>query len=89
MLIGKVIGNVVSTRKCESLLGSKFMQVHLIEDGKETDKYLIAVDAVGAGVGETVLITTGSSARLALPKSRDGGEVPADAAIVGIIDYTN
>ena len=63
MLVARVIGNVVSTRKVESLVGSKFMQVHIIEDGKETDKYMIAVDAVGAGVGETVLITTGSSVK--------------------------
>ncbi len=89
MLVAKVIGNVVSTRKCESLIGCKFMQVHIIEDGKETNKYMIAVDAVGAGIGETVLITTGSSARVALPKTRDGNDIPADAAIVGIIDYTN
>ena len=89
MLVAKVIGNVVSTRKCESLHGSKFMQVHIIENGKETDKYMIAIDAVGAGIGETVLITTGSSASVALPKDREGNEIPADAAIVGIIDYTN
>ncbi|MBQ9416401.1 MAG: EutN/CcmL family microcompartment protein [Clostridia bacterium] len=87
MLIGKVIGNVVSTRKVESLIGCKFMQVHLIEDGKETNKYLVAVDAAGAGIGEYVLISTGSSARLALPADAKGNQIPVDATIVGIIDY--
>ncbi|MCQ2386511.1 MAG: EutN/CcmL family microcompartment protein [Clostridia bacterium] len=84
MLKGIVIGNVVSTRKQESLVGSKFMEVEIIENGAKTGKYLIAVDSVGAGIGETVLITTGSSARLALSKPN----VPTDAVIVGIVDYT-
>ncbi len=82
MLKGIVIGNIVSTRKQESLVGSKFLEVRLIENGAETDKYIIAVDSVGAGIGEIVLITTGSSARLAL---RDQFE-PVDAVIVGIVD---
>ena len=82
MTIGKVVGTVVSTRKQESLVGSKFMEINLIENGKETDKFLIAVDSVGAGIGETVLVTLGSSARLALRNT----EAPVDAVIVGIVD---
>ncbi len=82
MLIGKVTGTVVSTRKCESLIGSKFMEVRLIKNGKETEQYIIAIDMVGAGIGEEVLITTGSGARLALPDSK----TPTDAVIVGIVD---
>ena len=82
MLRGIIRGNIVSTRKQESLIGSKFMEVEIIENGKLTGKYIIAIDSVGAGIGETVLITTGSSARLALHNT----QAPADAVIVGIID---
>jgi ethanolamine utilization protein EutN len=58
------------------------MEVQLIKNGKETDEFIIAIDSVGAGIGETVLITTGSSARLALHNTNS----PADAVIVGIVD---
>lgn len=82
MLKGLVIGNVVSTKKQESLTGSKFLEVRIIENNIETDKYIVAVDSVGAGIGEEVLVTTGSSARLALRNQFE----PVDAVIVGIVD---
>ncbi|MBR2375856.1 MAG: EutN/CcmL family microcompartment protein [Clostridia bacterium] len=82
MLKGIIRGNIVSTRKQESLVGSKFMEVEIIENGELTKKYLVAVDSVGAGIGETVLVTTGSSARLALHNTN----APCDAVIVGIVD---
>ena len=82
MLKGIIRGNIVSTRKQETLIGSKFMEVELIENGELTKKFIIAIDSVGAGIGETVLITTGSSARLALHNT----SAPADAVIVGIVD---
>jgi ethanolamine utilization protein EutN len=82
MIVGKVVGSVVSTRKKEELIGAKFMEVQIIENGEITDKYLIAIDSVGAGIGETVLVTTGSSARLALSNVNS----PCDAVIVGIVD---
>ena len=82
MLKGIIRGNIVSTRKQEALVGSKFMEVEIIENGKLTGRHIIAIDSVGAGIGETVLITTGSSARLALHNT----EAPADAVIVGIVD---
>lgn len=82
MLKGIIRGNIVSTRKQDSLVGSKFMEVQLVKNGKETDEFIIAIDSVGAGIGETVLITTGSSARLALHNVNS----PADAVIVGIVD---
>jgi len=82
MIRGTVIGTIVSTRKVESLVGSKFLEVQLSSDGKDTNDYIIAIDTVGAGIGEKVLITTGSSARLAL----DNTSTPTDAVIVGIID---
>ena len=82
MVKGIIRGNIVSTRKQDSLVGSKFMEVQLIENGKLTEKYIVAIDSVGAGIGETVLVTLGSSARLALTNSN----APADAVIVGIVD---
>jgi ethanolamine utilization protein EutN len=82
MLRGIIRGHIVSTRKQESLIGSKFMEVQLMKNGDLTDEYVIAIDSVGAGIGETVLITTGSSARLALRNT----SAPADAVIVGIVD---
>ena len=82
MLKGVVISNIVSTRKQDSLVGSKFLEVRLIENNQMTDKFIIAVDSVGAGIGEEVLITTGSSARLALRNQFE----PVDAVIVGIVD---
>ena len=82
MLRGIIRGNIVSTRKQDSLVGSKFMEVQIMENGQLTDKYIVAIDSVGAGIGETVLVTTGSSARLALHNQ----SAPADAVIVGIVD---
>lgn len=82
MLKGIIVGNIVSTRKQESLTGSKFMEVELIKNNQRTGEFLVTVDSVGAGIGETVLITTGSSARLALTNT----DTPCDAVIVGIVD---
>ena len=82
MLRGIIRGHIVSTRKQDSLVGSKFMEVQILKNGDLTDEYIIAIDSVGAGIGETVLITTGSSARLALHNTN----APADAVIVGIVD---
>ena len=81
MFIGKVVGSVVSTRKNEKLIGSKFMIVEMAENMGE-HKRLVAVDNVGAGIGETVLVATGSAARIGCDQER----APIDAAIVGIVD---
>ena len=82
MIIGRVYGSVVSTHKLESLVGYKFMLVQCIENGNLVDKFLVAVDIIGAGIGEDVIITRGSGARMALGKP----DAPVDAAIVGILD---
>ena len=82
MLRGIIRGNIVSTRKQDALVGSKFMEVEIMENGQNTGNFIIAVDSVGAGIGEEVLITTGSSARLALHNTN----TPCDAVIVGIVD---
>ena len=83
MYLGKVIGTVVSTIKVPSLTGSKFLIVEKINQDLTAKKQTeIAVDTVGAGDGETVIVVGGSSARMA------GGDksLPVDAAIVGIVD---
>lgn len=82
MILGRVYGSVVSTHKLDSLVGSKFMLVQCIENGELVDKYLVAVDGVGAGIGEDVIIAQGSSARVGLGKEN----APVDALIIGILD---
>lgn len=77
MIIGKVIGNVWATRKADNLSGLKFMIVEL-----KNGTSLVASDGVGAGIGDKVLITRGSSAR----KAMNLEDAPIDAAIIGIID---
>ncbi|MBQ1962164.1 MAG: EutN/CcmL family microcompartment protein [Clostridia bacterium] len=81
MLVGKVVGSVVATRKNERLLGSKFMIVEPIENMSENGR-IVAVDNVGAGIGEIVLVALGSAARIGC----DMENAPVDAAIVGIVD---
>jgi microcompartment protein CcmK/EutM len=86
MLLAKVVGTVVATRKDERLVSSKLLVVRPIDpSGKFESNHLVAVDTVDAGVGETVLIVSGSSARMA-SGLRD---MPVDAAIVGIVDQVD
>ena len=82
MIVGKVVGSVVSTRKNENLVGCKFMVVEPIAElGNPSEKF-VAVDNVGAGIGEMVLVATGSAARIGCNLDN----APVDAAIVGIVD---
>lgn len=81
MLIGKVVGFVVSTRKCDNLVGNKFMIVEPVAAMK-TSGNIVAVDKVGAGIGELVLVARGSAARIGCGDEK----APIDAAIVGIVD---
>ena len=78
MLIGKIIDNVWATRKDEKLRGLKLMVVEI--EGFE-NRTIVAADFIGAGEGDKVIITTGSSARRVF-----GDDTPIDATIVGIID---
>lgn len=83
MTLGRVVGTVVATRKDERLEGFKLLIIKGVDpDGKEKASYLVAVDTVDAGIGELVLVVTGSSARMAC-RCEDR---PVDAAVVGIID---
>ena len=83
MILGKVIGTVWSTRKDESLVGSKFLIVRQLNlDYTPKENFVVAVDSVGAGVGEVVLCAQGSSARqTAITKNK-----PVDAVIMAIVD---
>ncbi|SHI75343.1 ethanolamine utilization protein EutN [Dethiosulfatibacter aminovorans DSM 17477] len=83
MQICKVIGNVWATRKEESLKGTKMMVVKETETSQGDKKVFVAIDVVGSGIGERVLVVKGSPARLAIGRGRD---IPIDCAIVGIID---
>jgi len=83
MLIGKVIGTVVSNQKDPKIEGLKLMLVRQVDvDLKELSGYVVAADAVGAGVGEYVLYATGSSARQTVQTDKR----PIDAVIMAIID---
>ena len=82
MLAGKVVGSVVSTRKSSNLVGNKFMIVELTKTWLNGGNRLIAIDNIGAGIGDYVLVATGSAARIGCAMET----APIDAAIVGIID---
>ena len=83
MLMGVVVGTVVSTKKEEDLKGLRFLLVReLDQDMRQTGKVVVAVDATGAGEGEVVLYASGSSARqTAVTKDR-----PVDTVIMAIVD---
>ena len=83
MIIARILGTVVSTQKDERLKGSKLLLVRPLNlDGSDGSGYMVAVDTVGAGFHERVLVVAGSSARLAEGQK----DKPIDAAIVGVID---
>jgi ethanolamine utilization protein EutN/carbon dioxide concentrating mechanism protein CcmL len=83
MLLGKVVGTLVATRKDEKMEGLKFLVVRQINvEGQEAANYVVAVDAVGAGVGEVVMYASGSSAR----QTKITDQRPCDAVIMAIVD---
>jgi microcompartment protein CcmK/EutM len=82
-LLGEVIGTVVATQKESSLTGLKLLMVRTLdEEGKATGSTVVAVDAVGCGVGEMVLYASGSSARQTAVTDKR----PVDAVIMAIVD---
>lgn len=85
MFLARVVGNVVSTRKSEKLTGRKLLVVEPVDFAtqKGEGKPLVAVDSVGAGEGEIVLVVQGSSSRL----TETTKDSPVDATIMGIVDY--
>ena len=83
MILGKVIGTVWSTKKDENLVGSKLLIVRQLSiDFKEKENFVVAVDSVGAGEGEIVLVATGSSAR----QTNNTKNRPVDAVVMAIVD---
>ncbi|MEY8000887.1 EutN/CcmL family microcompartment protein [Clostridium sp. Mt-5] len=81
MLIARLIDNVWATRKAESLNGLKFMLAEII-GGTGAGQHLIVADIISAGIGDRVIVCTGSSARRMLGND----DIPVDAAVIGIID---
>lgn len=83
MQLARVVGTVVATRKDPRLEGKKLLVVRYIgPDGKDQSGYVVAIDTVGAGFRETVILVSGSSARMASGMK----ESPVDTAIIGIVD---
>ena len=82
MLICQVVGSIISTRKHDKLIGNKFLIVEPIDIMKTSTKQLVAIDNIGAGIGEIVLVVQGSAARILC----ESDKTPVDAAIVGIVD---
>jgi microcompartment protein CcmK/EutM len=83
LFLGKVIGTVWSTRKDEKLVGAKFLIVRKLDlDLNEKSDFVVAVDSVGAGEGEVVLVATGSSSR----QTHFTQDKPIDAVIMAIVD---
>lgn len=83
MQIGRVVGTVVATAKEPALEGRKFLVVQFLDmNAKAAKSYVVAVDAVGAGLGEVVLVATGSSAR----QTDATRNRPSDAVIMAIVD---
>jgi microcompartment protein CcmK/EutM len=83
MILGRVVGTVVATRKDERLMGAKLLLVRSVDPhGKDEAAHMVAVDTVDAGLHDKVLVVTGSSARMAAGLK----DTPVDAAIVGVVD---
>ena len=83
MTLGKVVGTIVATQKDEKLVGGKLMVVQEMGlDGELTERYAVAVDSVGCGLGEVVLGAMGSSARL----TKATEDRPVDAVVMAIVD---
>ena len=82
MIIGKVVGSVVATCKSDKLIGNKFMVIEPLDKMQSGSAQFVAIDNIGAGIGEIVLVAQGSAAR----KGCYASDAPVDAAIVGIVD---
>jgi len=85
MKLGKVIGTVVTVREVNQYQGCKLLLVQEVdESGRDVDEPLVAIDTVDAGIGSHIFFVTAREAAMAVP----GRSIPADAAIVGIVEET-
>jgi len=83
MILARVVGTVVATRKDPRLEGKKLLIIKPVTpDGKDESGYIVSIDTVGSGIGERVIAVAGSSARLA----EGCKDTPVDNAIIGIVD---
>ena len=82
MIMGKVVGTVICTRKNDNLIGSKFLIIEPLVKMEDEQSRIVAVDPVGAGINDIVLIAQGSAARVGCGNQ----DSPVDACIVGIVD---
>jgi ethanolamine utilization protein EutN len=83
MKLGIITGHVVATRKDENLVGAKLLIIQpILPDGAPAGQPVVAVDTVGAGIGETIIYAVGSVAS----RATQHPNAPVDAAIVGIVD---
>ena len=82
MVTAKLIDNIWATRKADSLSGLKFMLAEVIGGGTDNGRRMVVVDIISAGIGDRVIVATGSSARRMIGSD----DIPIDAAVIGIID---
>jgi ethanolamine utilization protein EutN len=83
MILARVVGTVVATRKDPRLEGKKLLILKPVSpDGKDESGYVVSVDTVGSGIGERVIAVSGSSARMA----EGCKDIPVDNAVIGIVD---
>lgn len=84
MFLAKVVGNVVSTQKHEKLIGNKLLIIKKLDEKENIiqNEPIVAIDTVGAGINEIVIVVMGSGAR----KASNTIDIPTDASIVGIVD---
>jgi microcompartment protein CcmK/EutM len=87
VILARIVGTVVATRKDPRLVSSKLLLARSADprSGKADGAYLVAIDTVDAGIGETVLVVSGSSARMATGMK----DCPVDAVVVGIVDHVD
>jgi len=87
MFLGTVVGSVTATRKTDALTGSTFLLIQPLKNPSDPDKsnVVVAVDLLGAGPGEGVIVATGRAARIAIGRE----DAPIDAAVIGIVDGAN
>jgi ethanolamine utilization protein EutN len=86
MLLARIVGTVVATRKDPRLVSCTMLLARAVDpNGKNEGNHLVAIDTVDAGIGDTVLIVSGSSARMAAGMK----DLPVDAVVVGVVDHVD